>query len=71
MSFFQSDIITVHYVVDGNFTAQHMNTKRPEGDIALSDGQGYMVENGPYQNHIASTPENREVSPLDITENVL
>jgi len=46
MSFFQSDIITVHYVVDGNFTAQHMNTKRPEGDIALSDGwgYGYMIE---------------------------
>jgi len=48
-----------------------MNTKRPEGDIALSDGWGYMVENGPYKNHIASAPENREVSPLDITENVL
>ena len=49
-------------MVDGNFTAQHMNMKRTENDIALSDGLGYMVENGPYKMHIATAPENKEVS---------
>ncbi|KIM61421.1 hypothetical protein SCLCIDRAFT_77318, partial [Scleroderma citrinum Foug A] len=57
------------YVVDGNFTAQHMNMKKPEGNVSLSDGLGYMVKNEPYRNHIASAPEHREVSALDITEN--
>ena len=42
------------YVVDGNFTAQHMNMRKPEGDVALADGLGYMVEDTPYQNHVAS-----------------
>lgn len=50
--------------MDGNFTAQHMNMKKPENDIALSDGLGYMVENGPYQTHIATAAENKEVGPL-------
>ena len=49
-------------MVDSNFTAQHMNMKRTENDIALSDGLGYMVENGPYKMHIATAPENKEVS---------
>ena len=57
-----------HYVVDGNFTAQHMNMKTPERDVTLSDGLGYMVENGPYQNHIATSPDNKEVSSLACME---
>ncbi|KIM58445.1 hypothetical protein SCLCIDRAFT_48076, partial [Scleroderma citrinum Foug A] len=51
---YNEDTVTLHYVVDGNFTAQHMKMMRPECDIALADGLGYMVEDGPYQNHISS-----------------
>ena len=58
-------------MIDGNFTAQHMNMKIPEGDVSLSNGLRYMVKNEPYWNHIARSPEHREVSALDITENVL
>jgi len=48
-------------VVDGNFTAQHMKMRKPEGDIPLSDGLGYMVANEPYQKHVAQASNNEEV----------
>lgn len=57
--------MAVRYVVDGNFTAQHMKMRRPECDIALADGLGYMVEDGPYQNHVSSAHETKEVRILD------
>ena len=57
--------MALHYVVDGNFTTQHMKMRRPECDIALADGLGYMVEDGPYQNHVSSAQETKEVCILD------
>ncbi|KAG0691507.1 hypothetical protein DFH29DRAFT_986263 [Suillus ampliporus] len=50
------------YVVDGNFTAQHMKMKIPEDDVSLADGKGYMVTEGPYQAHIHDSIEEREKS---------
>jgi hypothetical protein len=50
------------FVVDGNFTAQHMNMRQPKLDIFLSDGLGYMVAEREYQAHLASATESREVS---------
>jgi len=50
------------YVVDGNFTAQHMNMKSPEDDVALIDGEGYMVTEDPYQVHLKESIEGTEVS---------
>jgi hypothetical protein len=49
------------YVVDGNFTAQHMTMKQPALDIALSDGLAYMVANADYQAHLLSAVESKEV----------
>ncbi|KAI6041972.1 hypothetical protein EDC04DRAFT_2601277 [Pisolithus marmoratus] len=40
---YDRDIIMRQYVIDGNFTAQHMKMNKPELDVALSDGKGYMV----------------------------
>ncbi|KAI6097048.1 hypothetical protein F5141DRAFT_1220291 [Pisolithus sp. B1] len=40
------------YVMDGNFTAQHMKMNKPELDVALSDGNGYMVSELPYHSHL-------------------
>ena len=57
--------MALRYVVDGNFTAQHMNMRKPEGDVALADGLGYMVEDTPYQNPVASAHETTEVCILD------
>ncbi|KIK73692.1 hypothetical protein PAXRUDRAFT_93903, partial [Paxillus rubicundulus Ve08.2h10] len=31
-------LVKLQYVVDGNFSAQHMKMKIPEDDISLSDG---------------------------------
>jgi hypothetical protein len=50
----------LHYVVDGNFTAQHMKMRKPENDVPLSDGLAYMVANEPYQKHIAQAANNEE-----------
>ncbi|KAI6166492.1 hypothetical protein EDD17DRAFT_1752630 [Pisolithus thermaeus] len=50
------------YVIDGNFTAQHMKMNKPELDVALSDGKGYMVSEGPYQNHLQHSLDSKERS---------
>jgi hypothetical protein len=57
-----SDKVARQYVLDGNFTAQHMKMKNPGDDIVLSDGLGYMVMEGPYEEHIANTFKSKEVS---------
>ncbi|KAG1728761.1 uncharacterized protein EDB91DRAFT_1086001 [Suillus paluster] len=38
-------LVMQRYVVDGNFTAQHMKMKIPEDDVSLADGKGYMAVN--------------------------
>ncbi|KAG1726910.1 hypothetical protein EDB19DRAFT_1606779, partial [Suillus lakei] len=50
------------YVVDGNFTAQHMNMKQPHLDVTLLDGLGYMVTDTDYQAHLSSAKETKEWS---------
>ena len=52
------------YVVDGNFTAQHMKMNKPELDVSLSVGRGYMVSEAPYSIHLLQSLENREVSEI-------
>lgn len=54
-------LVMQRYVVDGNFTAQHMIMKQPSLDVALSDGLAYMVENADYQAHLSSAVESKEV----------
>ncbi|KAG1744530.1 uncharacterized protein EDB91DRAFT_1050678, partial [Suillus paluster] len=55
-------LVMRRYVVDGNFTAQHMKMKIPEDDVSLADGKGYMVTEGPYQAHIHDSVEEKEAS---------
>ncbi|KAM6503384.1 hypothetical protein JOM56_000327 [Amanita muscaria] len=59
---YDSDAVALRYVLDGNFTAQHMKMKRPEDDVALSDGLGYMVNDKCYQSHIRSAADNKDKS---------
>ncbi|KAI6118065.1 hypothetical protein F5141DRAFT_1043887, partial [Pisolithus sp. B1] len=56
------DTVMRQYVIDGNFTAQHMKMNKPELDVALSDGKGYMVSEGPYQNHLQQSLDSKERS---------
>ncbi|KAI6109931.1 hypothetical protein F5141DRAFT_1188825 [Pisolithus sp. B1] len=59
---YDRDTIMRQYVMDGNFTAQHMIMNRPELDVALSDGKGYMVSEGPYQSHLQQSLDSKERS---------
>ncbi|KAI6038369.1 hypothetical protein EDC04DRAFT_2604107 [Pisolithus marmoratus] len=51
------------YEVDGNFTAQHMKMSKPELDVTLSDGKGYMVTEVSYQSHLQQSLDNKEAKP--------
>ncbi|KAI6043819.1 hypothetical protein EDC04DRAFT_2890512 [Pisolithus marmoratus] len=59
---YDRDTVTRQYVVDGNFTAQHMKMNKPELDVALSDGKGYMVSEVPYQSHLQQSLDSKERS---------
>ncbi|KAI6097641.1 hypothetical protein EV401DRAFT_2061676 [Pisolithus croceorrhizus] len=58
---YDSNTVTRQYVIDGNFTAQHMKMNKPEMDVSLSDGKGYMVSEIPYQSHLQQSVDNKEV----------
>jgi hypothetical protein len=48
-------------VVDGNFSLEHMKMKNSKDDVFLSDGEGYMVEMSPYQEHLDMSLETTQV----------
>jgi|SRR5882762_3349555 len=50
--------------VDGNFHADHIKMRKPELDISLTNGQGYMVEEKRYKDYMAVAPEPRYASPI-------
>ncbi|KAI5981079.1 hypothetical protein EDD15DRAFT_2197779 [Pisolithus albus] len=43
-------------VMDGNFKAEHMHERRPDDQVWLMDGRGFMVRNPPYQAYLKATP---------------
>jgi Kyakuja-Dileera-Zisupton transposase len=47
--------------VDGNFHADHIKMRRPDMDVMLSNGQGYMVEAVGYQEYLSVVKEPRVV----------
>jgi hypothetical protein len=51
-------------VVDGNFSLEHMKMKKSEDDVFLSDGEGYMVQSAPYQEHLNTSVETTQVCSL-------
>ncbi|KAG1724150.1 uncharacterized protein EDB91DRAFT_1087569 [Suillus paluster] len=61
-STYKNWLVMQRYVVDGNFTAQHMNMKNPEEDVSLTDGEGYMVTELPYQAHLKDSKEVKDKS---------
>jgi hypothetical protein len=50
--------------VDGNFHADHIKMRKPELDIMLTNGQGYMVEHSQYQEYLMEAKEPRLVNRL-------
>ena len=47
--------------MDGNFTADHVRMRRPENDVGLTNGQGHMVEDVTYREHLSVTKEVKQV----------
>jgi hypothetical protein len=43
--------------VDGNFHADHIKMRRPELDIMLTNGLGYMVDEELYQEYLSVAKE--------------
>ena len=50
--------------VDGNFHADHIKMRRPDKDIMLTNGQGYMVEDEKYKDYLSVAKEPRLVSQM-------
>jgi hypothetical protein len=50
--------------VDGNFHADHIKMRRPDLDIKLSNGQGYMVDDVRYKEYLSVAKEPRVVRQL-------
>ncbi|KAH9829298.1 uncharacterized protein C8Q71DRAFT_718422 [Rhodofomes roseus] len=50
------------FVMDGNFSAEHLKMRCPADDVAIGDGHGFMVTDAPYKNHLQGTLEQREQS---------
>ncbi|KAF8263339.1 hypothetical protein EI94DRAFT_1488502, partial [Lactarius quietus] len=40
------------FIMDGNFSAEHMKHRSGEKDIALSAGMGFMADPEPYKEHL-------------------
>ena len=62
MHFFSKNLFMRGFVMDGNFQAEHMKMTNPENDVALTDGTGFMVSRIPYDLHLKSAIERRQVS---------
>jgi hypothetical protein len=52
------------FMMDGNFQAEHMRMRNPGNDVPLSDGTGFMVSKKPYESHLKSAAERRQVSSI-------
>lgn len=55
---------TPHLVVDGNFKLENLRMRRPQDDVALRDGRGYMVGSVEYREHLQTTIETTEVGGI-------
>jgi len=55
-------LFTRSIVIDGNFSAEHLKMKQPDGDVALSSGGRYMVEPNRYELHLNTGKEIKQVS---------
>jgi hypothetical protein len=40
---FSKNLFMHGFMMDGNFQAEHMRMRKPENDVPLSDGTGFMV----------------------------
>lgn len=53
-------------VFDGNFSADQLRPKRPEDNVHLTNGSGFMVTPAKYKAHLKVAIEIKEVSSLRV-----
>jgi hypothetical protein len=61
---FSKNLFMRGFMMDGNFKAEHMRMRNPENDVPLSDGTGFMVSKKPYELHLKSAVERRQVRSM-------
>lgn len=54
--------------MDGNFTADHVKMRIPENNVWLTNGEGYLVENKRFTQHLSVTKEVKEVCQVPYSE---
>jgi hypothetical protein len=59
---FSENLFMRGFMMDGNFQAEHMKMRNPEYDVPLTGGTGFMVSQMPYEDHLTSAVERRQVS---------
>ncbi|THH14497.1 hypothetical protein EW146_g5832 [Bondarzewia mesenterica] len=50
------------FVMDGNFSAEHMKMKNLWDDVMLTDKTGYMVTEGNYKDHLQAAIESKDMN---------
>ena len=48
--------------VDGNFVADRIKARRPDADVKLMNGQGFMADDVPYEKYLSVAKERQIVS---------
>jgi hypothetical protein len=57
---------TCGYAFDGNFSAEQLRMKKPDDDVQISNGHGFMVTAEPYTAHLRVAKELKEVCLIQI-----
>ena len=63
-SCFSKNLFMRGFMMDGNFQAEHMRMRDPQNDVPLSYGSGFMVRKEPYESHLKSAVERRQVKSV-------
>jgi hypothetical protein len=63
--------MTRGYVLDGNFSAEHLRMKNPEDEVILTDGTAFFVKELEYKNHLKLALESKQVSRTPGNRSVL
>ncbi|KAI0955201.1 hypothetical protein AcW1_006851 [Taiwanofungus camphoratus] len=50
-------VYTRGFMMDGNFSAEHLKMRRPKNDVEITDGTGFFVADGRYKAHLQVAKE--------------
>jgi len=59
-------IYTCTFVMDGNFSTEHMKMRRKDDDAAMMNGTGFMTKSSRYDEHLCIAKGNSKVSIADV-----